>query len=77
MLYHIIVITAGVIDFMHIAGRTNPSDVLTKYLGWSKFWPLVQPILFCTGETMRSIDATKPITVVIQNLVDNPPSELR
>jgi hypothetical protein len=70
-------IAAGVINFMHIAGKTNPSDVLTKYLGWSKFWPLVQPILFWTGETMKAIDATKPITVVIQDLVDNPPSELR
>ena len=70
-------IAAGVIHFMHIAGKTNPSDVLTKYLGWSKFWPLVQPILFWTGETIKAIDATKPITVVIQNLVDNPLSELR
>jgi hypothetical protein len=70
-------IAAGVIYFMHIAGKTNPSDVLTKYLGWAKFWPLVQPILFWTGETMKASDATKPITVVIKDLVDNSASELR
>jgi hypothetical protein len=30
---------AGVIYFMHVAGKTNQSDVLTKYYGWARFWP--------------------------------------
>jgi hypothetical protein len=64
-------------SFIHIAGRTNPSDRLTKYLGWSRSWPLVQPILFGPGGTMGPCDATKPLKFVAMEFVDIPVSGLR
>jgi len=38
-------IAAGMMIFGHIAGKSNPSDVLTKYLSRAKAWPLLQPFL--------------------------------
>jgi hypothetical protein len=46
-------ISSCIIYFMHIEGKYNPSDVLTKFLNWSKFWPLVQPLLFWKRDTMK------------------------
>jgi hypothetical protein len=39
-------IAMGIIYFMHVNGANNPSDVLTKFLGYSKLCPLIQPLLF-------------------------------
>jgi Reverse transcriptase (RNA-dependent DNA polymerase) len=72
-------IAAAIIYFMHVEGRLNPSDMFTKFLGYSKFWPLIQPLLFWRGETVRSISFAKPISVIIKEIKDNDPhpSELR
>jgi len=67
-------LAAGIIYFVHVEGKYNPSDILTKFLGWVKFWPLVQPFLFWKGETL--IEDT-PIPLIIRDLVDNPVSDLR
>ena len=74
-------LAAGIIVFMHVEGRLNPSDIVTKYLGWSKFWPLIQPLLFWKGETQTDY-GTKPLAVTIKEIKDtadqdNPPSGLR
>jgi uncharacterized phage-associated protein len=42
-----------------------------------RFCPLFQPILFWTDETKIPDDATKPLTVVIKNLVDYSANKLR
>ena len=72
-------IAAKIIYFMHVKGEHNPSDMFTKFLGWTKFWPLIQPLLFWKGETMKKENEDKPISVVIKEIKDavNPSSELR
>lgn len=45
-------IAAGILHFIHIEGITNVADVLTKFLPYAKAWPLLQPLLFCKGETL-------------------------
>jgi hypothetical protein len=70
-------ISSEIIYFMHIEGKYNPSDVLTKFLNWSKFWLLIQPLLFWKGETMKEIPPTLPIPQAIQMLSPEPPSGLR
>ena len=53
-------------------GKHNPSDALTKPLGYTQFWPLIQPIYFWKGETI--ID--KPFPRIIQEIKDDPHSKL-
>jgi hypothetical protein len=43
-------IASNVLWFFHISGKDNPSDVLTKFLGFSFFWPLIKPFLFWRGQ---------------------------
>ena len=38
-------IAAKVLKFHHISGKGNPSDILTKFLPSSIWWPLMKPIL--------------------------------
>ena len=70
-------IAAGIINFMHVDGKANPSDVLTKFLGWNKFWPLVQPILFWKGETMKHVPHDLPLPEIIKETIGKSPSGLR
>ena len=70
-------ISAKVLYFIHVEGKNNPSDIMTKFLNWSKFWPLIQPLLFWKGETMKGIDSTMPISQVIANIKEQPASGLR
>jgi hypothetical protein len=48
-------VASKILYFCKIAGSQNPSDVLTKYLPYATFWPLVQPFLFWGGETDNTI----------------------
>jgi hypothetical protein len=68
-------IAMGIINFLHVDGKNNPSDVLTKFLPYSKLQPLIQPLLFWKGETM--VDATQPIPITIRDLSNGTPSGLR
>jgi hypothetical protein len=70
-------ISAEILYFLHIDGKLNPSDVLTKFLAWAKFWPLIQPMLFWKGETMKGINPNLPMTQVIEALKLAAPSGLR
>jgi hypothetical protein len=70
-------IAAGIIYLMHCHGKSNPSDVLTKFLGWSQFWPLIQPFLFWKGETMKKVIETTPMVNIIQDLQGYNSSKLR
>jgi hypothetical protein len=49
-------------------GKYNPSNILTKFLNWAKFWPLVQPLLFWKGETIKDSKATLPVTQLIEEI---------
>jgi hypothetical protein len=60
--------SAQLMYFIHIDGKLNPSDVMTKFLSWAKFWPLIQPFLFWKGETMKDIPPTTPIPQIIADL---------
>ena len=69
-------IAMGIIYFMHVSGATNPSDILTKFLGYSKLRPLIQPLLFWKGETMPT-DKTIPVPLLINYLHHTLTSGLR
>ena len=70
-------ISAKVLYFLHVEGKNNPSDIMTKFLNWSKFWPLIQPLLFWKDETIKGIDSTMPIFQVIANIKKQSASGLR
>ena len=66
-------LAAKIIYLLHIDGKYNPSDVLTKPLGYTHFWPLIQPLLFWKGETIIN----KPFPIIIKEIKDDPSSALR
>ena len=69
-------IAMGIINLLHVDGKNNPSDVLTKFLPYHKLRPLIEPLLFWKWETM--IDDNKPLPVLIRGLISNAtPSGLR
>ena len=72
-------IAANILKFMHIDSKFNPSDILTKFMGWNKFWPLVQPMLFWKGETLKdqTVSDCTPRPETIKILQDCLPSGLR
>ena len=51
-------IAAGVITFIHIAGKLNPADLLSKCWGYQQVWPMLQPLLFWSGDTSDLIDGS-------------------
>jgi hypothetical protein len=55
-------IASNVIWFFHVKGTVNPADVLTKFLGYSVFWPLIKPFLFWCGDSNKRIIHTNPLT---------------
>jgi hypothetical protein len=44
-------IAAGVIAFYHIAGSSNPADILSKHWSYGNVWKVMQPVLFWKGDT--------------------------
>jgi hypothetical protein len=65
-------IAMGILYLLHVDGKNNPSDVLTKFLAYNKLRPLIQPLLFWKGETM--INDNKPIPVVIRSIINTTPT---
>ena len=51
--YHYVreAVTTGMLKFFHLPGVQNPADVLTKFLGYQQWWPLLNPILYWRGDT--------------------------
>jgi hypothetical protein len=47
-------VASNILWFFHIWGKDNPSDVLTKFLGFNVFWPLIKPFLFWRGQPSLS-----------------------
>jgi len=50
-------IAAGVVVFLHIAGKLNPADVLSKCWGYNQVWQMLQALLFWSGNTEDLIGA--------------------
>jgi hypothetical protein len=46
-------IAAGVIAFYHIAGPSNPADILSKHWSYGNVWKVMQPVLFWQGDTAK------------------------
>ena len=46
------VIARGFVEFTHIPGAENPSDILSKHWGYSDIWPLLKALLFWQGDTL-------------------------
>ena len=40
-----------IIDFHHIPGASNPTDILSKHWGYQQIWSLLKPLLFWSGDT--------------------------
>ena len=52
--YHVrAAVAAGFLKFCWIDTKQNVADVLTKHLPYAVFRPLVEPVLFWRGETMK------------------------
>ena len=49
----------GIIKFRKVKGTENPSDICTKFLPYAVFYLLIQPLLFCRGETLTKEELTK------------------
>jgi len=51
LLYHRVqeAIAAKVLDFLHIDGKTDPADVLSKHCGHIDAWPHLKWLLFWQG----------------------------
>ena len=74
-------IAAKIIYFIHVSGIHNPSDVLTKFLGYAKLKYLIRPLLFWLGtsDPNNPTDYSIPIPIVIKESLpsSNSISELR
>jgi hypothetical protein len=44
-------VATGMLRMFHIPGTQNPSDCLTKFLGFQEWHPILRPILFWQGDT--------------------------
>ena len=56
-------IAAGIINFFHIPGSSNPADILSKHWGFVDVWPLLKPLLFWKGDTAECPDGVTPETI--------------
>jgi hypothetical protein len=62
-------IAAKFLYLIHVCGKLNVTDMLTKPLCWTFFWALVQPLLFGKGYTITD----KPFSLVIQEIIADSP----
>jgi hypothetical protein len=46
-------IAAKVVDFRHLPGTINPSDLLSKHWGYAQVWPMLRTMLFWSGDTTK------------------------
>jgi hypothetical protein len=71
-------IAAGFIHFIHIDGRINPADILSKHWGHSQVWENLKPLLFWMGDTLQSMnsrskdDIMGPAEVAKKNKIGKP-----
>ena len=44
-------IASGAVDFRHLPGVLNPSDILSNHWGYSQVWPMLKTTMFWSGNT--------------------------
>jgi hypothetical protein len=44
-------IASGAVDFHHLPGTLNPSDILSKHWGYAQVWPMLKTTMFWAGNT--------------------------
>jgi hypothetical protein len=66
-------IAAKFLYLLHVSGKVKLTDMLTKPLCWTSFWPLVQPLIFWEGDTIKD----KTFSVVILKIKADPPIRSR
>jgi hypothetical protein len=54
-------IVAGIINFFHMPGSSNPADILSKHWDYATIWPTLRPLLFWWGEMVESMPKGKMI----------------
>jgi len=54
-------IAAGITRYYHVAGKLNPSDILSKHWGYSDVWDVLHPILFWMGDTADLIKGSTKV----------------
>ena len=52
-------IAAGITSFLHIPGKANPSDILSKHWDMPSVWNVLQPLMFYIDPKAESVDDTK------------------
>ena len=52
-------IAAKIIYFIHLPGRTNPADILSKLWGYQSVWPMLKALLFWEGDTADIEDSRR------------------
>ena len=50
------IIASKIVNFIHIPGKTNPADILSKHWGYTQIWDVLKPILFWEGDTSDLIE---------------------
>ena len=50
-------IASKMVKFSHIAGDINPADILSKHWSYPQIWPMLQPLLFWSGDTRKLLEA--------------------
>jgi len=46
-------IAAEILAFVHVDGKLNVADVLSKHCGFQQAWPPIKPLLFWMGNTLE------------------------
>ena len=46
----------NVVAFYRVYGIYKPSEILSKNWSYNQIWGLLQPLLFCMGDTMEFLD---------------------
>jgi hypothetical protein len=63
-------VAAKVLYFCKVDTHENVADIMTKFLAYVSFWPLIEPILFWRGETLKPEEYKE----VIARLATKPPN---
>ena len=49
-------IASKIVSFIHIDGKLNPADMLSKHWRYQQIWPMMKALLFYEGEILDLID---------------------
>lgn len=49
-------IAANMVDFKHIPRKMNPADILSEHWSHNSVFPMLKPLLFCSGDAPDLIE---------------------